>query len=171
VVPHQELNISEIRRYLLMSLPVYMIPASFVELDTMPLTPNGKIDRQALSGLAGNIKMEVEYEEPRDGEEKRLAEIWQNMLGLERVGRKDNFFNIGGDSIKTISILNVVNEAFAAELEILDLYQNETIEKLADVINKRKTGKHGQENGDIREDIEDLKNKFMEGLQDDGHHI
>ncbi|MEU3539964.1 non-ribosomal peptide synthetase [Streptomyces paromomycinus] len=113
-------------------LPAYMIPAAFVVLDRLPLTPNGKIDRQALPDPAPAGGRE-EYVAPGTPVEKALADIWAEVLGVERVGVRDNFFALGGDSI--LSLQTVVRARRAGlRLTSKDLFQRRTIAALAPVV-------------------------------------
>ncbi|MGD2085121.1 MAG: amino acid adenylation domain-containing protein [Candidatus Aminicenantes bacterium] len=131
LVARVELNVTELREHLLKYLPEYMVPAQFVELKQMPLTPNGKIDRKKLPEPDQNINSGVRYVAPQTQMEKKLEEIWKDELELEKVGIHDNYFNIGGDSIKSIRLINLVNQKLNTNLKIVDLYINNTIEKLA----------------------------------------
>ncbi len=135
VSSHGELpDAVEIRNYLKTKLPDYMIPSAFVMLDEMPLTPNGKIDRKALPAPEGS-GLEKEYVAPRTENEKQLAEIWSEVLGVERVGIYDNFFEIGGDSILSIQVVARLRKR---DLEITpkDLFQNQSIYELAAVVKR-----------------------------------
>ena len=100
-----ELEISGIRRYLLSSLPNYMVPSFFIQLAKLPLTPNGKIDRKALPGPVGNLNPGIEYKAPRNDIERKLLEIWREVLKVERVGIHDNFFELGGHSLKATALV------------------------------------------------------------------
>jgi len=131
VVSQNQLDNPGIRNYLAEYLPDYMVPTYFIHLKQMPLTPTGKIDRRALSKMDIQTREEIKYVPPRTSIEKRLVDIWARFLDIEKVGIRDNFFNIGGDSIKSISLLNIINKDLQANVELVDLYQNETIEKLA----------------------------------------
>ena len=121
----------DVRRYLKDKLPEHMIPAAVVFLDQLPLTPNGKVDVRALPPPE-EIKTEKDYVEPRTSVEKEFARIWQEVLGLERVGITDNFFELGGDSIVSIQI---VARAMDAGLLITpkQVLQNGSILELAAV--------------------------------------
>jgi len=163
VVTTAQVDVSDIREYLIQNLPDYMVPGHYVELEKMPLTPNGKIDRKKLSELTTGVRIETQYVPPRDELDERLAEIWKDELELERVGIKDNYFNIGGDSIRSIRLVNVMNEKMASGLKIVDLYTYSTIEELADYI---KSGQDaGQASGELYDEalreIDDLKKRIM----------
>ncbi|MCX6581868.1 MAG: amino acid adenylation domain-containing protein, partial [Candidatus Aminicenantes bacterium] len=126
-----ELNIPGIRAALLKHLPDFMIPTHFVKLERMPLTPIGKIDRRALMAMDVSMVSGVHFTAPGTPVEKKLADLWAGLLDKKQVGTDDNFFTIGGDSIKTITLLNLVNNQFKTKLKVIDLYENETIAKLA----------------------------------------
>jgi amino acid adenylation domain-containing protein/non-ribosomal peptide synthase protein (TIGR01720 family) len=108
----QEPTVSELRRFLLESLPGYMVPSAFVILETLPLMPNGKVDRRTLPA-PGQARPELEraFVAPRVFVEKVLANAWAEVLGLERVGVYDNFFELGGDSIISIQVIAKVGQA------------------------------------------------------------
>ncbi|WP_155742162.1 AMP-binding protein, partial [Paenibacillus polymyxa] len=129
-VAGQELGASELRSELGRELPSYMVPSYFVQLEQLPLTPNGKIDRKALPAPEGSLQTGVDYAEPRTAQERALVAVWESVLGLKTVGILDNFFDLGGDSIKAIQI---ASRAFQAgyKLDMKDLFQYPTIEALA----------------------------------------
>ncbi|MCC9024179.1 non-ribosomal peptide synthetase [Bacillus nakamurai] len=125
---HHPLTAGELRKQLSHKLPSYMIPAYFVQLKAMPLTSNGKIDRQALPSPLGNLTG-MNYIAPRTKLEKILAAVWESVLGLERVGVSDHFFELGGDSIKSIQVTSNLYEA-GYKLEIKHLFKYPTISEL-----------------------------------------
>src|SRR4030066_1235848 len=99
IVSDEEISLPELREYLAKELPEYMIPSYFIPLKKLPLTPNGKVDRKALPELDGNINTGTEYEAPRNEIEEKLAEVWQKVLDIEKVGINDDFFELGGHSL------------------------------------------------------------------------
>ncbi|TDD60724.1 amino acid adenylation domain-containing protein, partial [Actinomadura darangshiensis] len=128
-----DLDVAEAREFLRSRLPGYMVPAAFVVLDQgLPLTANGKVDRRALPAPEAVAEPAGEYLPPRTAAERALAEVWQQVLGLERVGVEDNFFELGGDSILS---LQIVARARAAGLrvEIADVFARQTVAALAAV--------------------------------------
>ncbi len=122
---------TDLRAALLEELPDYMVPAQIVQLERMPLTPNGKLDRKALPEPDFSL-LQKSYRAPESEREQTLAAIWCAVLGLERVGLDDNFFELGGDSIVSIQ---VVSRARAAGLQLSpkDLFQHQTLQALARV--------------------------------------
>ncbi|MBW8874482.1 MAG: non-ribosomal peptide synthase/polyketide synthase [Acidobacteria bacterium] len=124
---------SELHRWVAASLPEYMVPAAFVFLESLPLTPSGKVDRQALPEPDRlRPRLEGEYVAPRSATEALLAGIWAGVLGVERVGVRDNFFELGGDSILS---LQVVARAGDDGLRITprQMFLHQTVEELAGV--------------------------------------
>lgn len=127
--------VPRLREYLSRNLPEYMIPSVFVLLDSLPLSPNGKIDRKALPDPAKiGIHGHSEYRAPRNSIEKRLAEIWQSILGLNKISIGDNFFQSGGHSLLAVSLMSRINNEFEAELPLASLFKSPTIEELARVL-------------------------------------
>jgi amino acid adenylation domain-containing protein/non-ribosomal peptide synthase protein (TIGR01720 family) len=121
----------ELREQLLVSLPEYMVPGAFVFLSELPLSPNGKLDRKALPA-PDLSEAQREYVAPTNAVEAVLASVWSDVLRLDRVGTRDNFFEIGGDSIVA---LQVVSRARTRGVHVTpkDLFQHQTIERLARV--------------------------------------
>ena len=128
IVPQKELTTSELRAFLSKEVPDYMIPSYFVFLDKLPLTSHGKLDRKALP-KPGTYTSKY-YVVPQEPVEKILAEIWQEVLRINRVGVNDNFFENGGDSIKAIQISSRLRKA-GLKMEIQDLFSHPTIRQLA----------------------------------------
>jgi amino acid adenylation domain-containing protein len=135
IVPSQEqaADISYIRSCLKEKLPDYMIPNIFVMLDEMPLTTNGKVDRRSLP-VPDKSELEKEYVAPCTEVEKVLAEIWSEMLGIERIGKHDNFFEIGGHSLIAFQMLSRINKKFSINMQIQTIFERQTMEELADQI-------------------------------------
>lgn len=129
IVHNEKLSVNEIRDYLTSILPNYMIPSYFISMEKIPLTPNGKVDVKALPTLDSITSNEGEYKAPRNEAEERMVLIWEEILGVNKIGIKDNFFFRGGDSIKAIQICSRLREA-SFELEVKDLFQFPTIGEL-----------------------------------------
>ncbi|WP_252092560.1 phosphopantetheine-binding protein, partial [Pseudomonas sp. MWU13-3659] len=116
-----------LRAVLLAQLPEYMVPALFIHLDAMPLTPNGKPDRKALPvpDVQGR-----EYEAPQGETERLLADIWAQLLGVEQVGRHDNFFELGGHSLLAVSLTARLRQA-GLQADVRTLFGQPTVAALA----------------------------------------
>ncbi|HBO2455356.1 non-ribosomal peptide synthase/polyketide synthase [Pseudomonas aeruginosa] len=115
--------------HLTTSLPEYMVPAQWLALERMPLSPNGKLDRKELPAPEVSVA-QAGYSAPRNAVERTLAEIWQDLLGVERVGLDDNFFSLGGDSIVSIQVVSRARQA-GLQLSPRDLFQHQNIRSLA----------------------------------------
>jgi len=138
IVPYQWQVIEKtaLRDFLSTRLPDYMIPSAFVTIDTLPLTPNGKIDRRALSQLSVYHLSEKTFIAPRTPKEELLAGIWAEVLGIERVGVHDNFFDLGGHSLLAVKLMARIGQQFGKKLPLSTLVEGPTIEQLATVLNQ-----------------------------------
>ncbi|HEC84258.1 MAG TPA: amino acid adenylation domain-containing protein, partial [Thioploca sp.] len=142
IVPHlgQIIENTELRGFLKERLPDYMIPSVFVTKETLPLTPNGKIDRRTLVGWVERSEThqfqlsENTFVAPRTPEEELLAGIWADLLGIERVGVHDNFFEIGGHSLLATQVMSRLRDTFAVELPLRLLFESPTIAELSNQI-------------------------------------
>jgi thioesterase domain-containing protein/acyl carrier protein len=109
-----------------------MVPAAFVRLDTLPLTPSGKIDRRALPlPDIKDVGVQDQYTPPRNGIEEQLAQIWSEVLGIERIGIHDNFFALGGHSLLAVRLFSEINNRLGRELPLSILFQQGTISQIA----------------------------------------
>lgn len=124
------------REYLQSRVPEYMIPATFVRLDALPLTSNGKVDRAALPAPNGNTLLEEAYVAPRSLVEQRMAEIIAPLLHVQRVGANDNFFLLGGHSLLGTQLLTRISEAFGVELSLLTIFDHPTLGGMSAEIEK-----------------------------------
>jgi amino acid adenylation domain-containing protein len=125
-------TVSELRGFLEEKLPEYMVPAAFVLLDALPLTPHGKVDRHALPTPDGTRpELNKPFVAPRSPTEKLLAEIWAQVLGVEPIGVQDNFFDLGGHSLLATQIMFRLRDTFQAEIPLRTLFEKPTIEELA----------------------------------------
>ena len=132
-VEGSSVSATALREHLQASLPEYMVPSAFVSLDALPLTPNGKVDRKALPAPDGSRPdLESAFVAPRTAGEAALAEIWKDVLRVDRVGVHDNFFEVGGDSILSIQIVTRAAQA-GLKLSPKQIFEHPTIEELAAV--------------------------------------
>ncbi|NEP51848.1 MAG: amino acid adenylation domain-containing protein, partial [Moorea sp. SIO3C2] len=122
--------IPELREYLESRLPEYMVPSGLMVLSQLPLTPNGKVDRKALPVPDVASSVSTEYVAPQTQTEKVLAEIWQEVLGIEQVGIHDNFFDLGGHSLMATKVVSRLRNTVQVELPISRLFENPTIKQL-----------------------------------------
>ena len=133
--PEQAPTISELRDFLKDKLPDYMVPSAFVVLDKLPLTPNGKLDRLALPAPSlARPELDTNFVAPRTPVEEQLVEIWEEVLGLERVGVHDDFFELGGHSLLATQVVSRVRGALRAELPLRYLFEEPTVAGLAERI-------------------------------------
>jgi len=103
-----------LRKFLGQRIPEYMIPSVFVELEALPLTESGKLDRRALPDPDwSRAALRAEYVAPRTAEERRLAEVWSELLNVERVGANDNFFDLGGNSLLALRLFARIRSEFS----------------------------------------------------------
>ena len=127
----QSPSVTDLRAYLKEKLPEYMIPALYTFLETLPLTPNGKVDRRALPAPDKSAAAR-EYVAPHDDKERFFCDLWQELLGLERVGVNDDFFELGGDSLLVIRVVTKANKA-GMGITTKQVFQHRTIAELAAV--------------------------------------
>ncbi|MEW6234512.1 MAG: amino acid adenylation domain-containing protein [Candidatus Omnitrophota bacterium] len=127
----EPLNIQTLRQHLSQTLPVYMIPSYFVQMETFPLTANGKVDRKALPAPdRRTINTGTAYAAPRNPIEAKLAQAWKEVLGASSVGIYDDYFALGGDSIKAIQVVSRLYQV-GLKVEMSQLFQARTIAVLA----------------------------------------
>ena len=130
VVGEASLDVVQMREHLKSKLPIYMVPGALVQLERMPLSANGKIDRKALPAPEGRPEV-AQYVEPRSEVEQALAAIWREVLRLDRVGIHDDFFELGGHSLLATRVVARVRESFAVEVELRALFESRTISVLS----------------------------------------
>ncbi|HST60051.1 MAG TPA: non-ribosomal peptide synthetase, partial [Longimicrobium sp.] len=123
-------DVDELRASLRRTLPEYMVPAAFVVLDALPLTPNGKLDRKALPAAEWEPAADT-YVAPRNPTEEVLAGIWTEVLGREQVGVKDNFFEIGGQSLLAARVVSRIQDALDVEIGVVSMFEHATIDEFA----------------------------------------
>ncbi|MGB3463828.1 MAG: amino acid adenylation domain-containing protein, partial [Cyclobacteriaceae bacterium] len=129
LVAKAEQNASDLRAYLRESLPDYMLPTYYVQIPEFPLTSNGKLDKRALPSPKGlGLSSGIEYVPPGSELEKSVVEIWEKVLQKERIGIKDDFFTLGGHSLKAVRLINEYQKVLAAKLSLEELFINTTVE-------------------------------------------
>ena len=130
IVPNGDFDRDGILEYLKAQLPDYMVPAHLVEVESMPLTANGKIDRKALPDPEGSIQ-EKQHVSARNETEIKLAEMWMDVLELDDIGVDDDFFELGGHSLLAVRLISAIRKGFGMELPINDIFDYPTISLLA----------------------------------------
>ncbi|MEH2283681.1 MAG: amino acid adenylation domain-containing protein [Nostoc sp.] len=136
VTDKQEIG-TQLLTYLQQKLPSYMLPSAFVVLNALPLTPNGKIDKRALP-TPDNIRQNTtqSFIPPRSFTELSLVKLWENLLNTNPIGITDNFFELGGHSFLAIRLMAQIQDQFGHNLSLSTLFENPTIEKLADIVSQ-----------------------------------
>jgi amino acid adenylation domain-containing protein len=131
-----DLRVSELREYLLKKLPEYMVPSYFVQLQSLPLLSNGKVDRKALPEPQSNISTGVEFVAPESDVEKQVADIWKEVLGVDRVSIYESFFELGGNSIKLIEVNNRLKEILNRDIPIITMFRFPTVSAIAQFLDQ-----------------------------------
>ncbi|HEY0065812.1 MAG TPA: amino acid adenylation domain-containing protein, partial [Flavisolibacter sp.] len=131
VAGSSSLNTPELRRHIGATLPAYMIPTHFVQLDELPLTSNGKVDRKRLPAPEAGLETGAEYIAPRNETEEKLAGIWQKILGTEKIGVRDNFFELGGHSLRATRLASQVRRQLNVQVPLAELFAHPVLEDMA----------------------------------------
>ncbi|MFP3989072.1 amino acid adenylation domain-containing protein [Streptomyces sp. E11-3] len=126
----------ELRALLASGLPEYMVPSAFVVLDRLPLTTNGKLDKRALPAPGQDALSASAYVAPRTVTEERIAEVWADVLGLDRVGVEDGFFEVGGHSIRAVTLVGRLR-AIGYDLAVRDVFEYRTVARIAELVTGR----------------------------------
>ncbi|MFP5271127.1 amino acid adenylation domain-containing protein [Coleofasciculus sp.] len=130
---------AELRSFLKTKLPDYMMPSAFVQLDTLPLTANGKVDRRALpKPEQTRLELTETFVSPRDDLEIKLTQIWQNVLGVQPISIRDNFFELGGHSLLAVQLVNQIKKIIGTDIPLVTLFQLATIEEIANSLRSQK---------------------------------
>jgi iturin family lipopeptide synthetase A len=157
---------AELRGHLRQALPEYMVPAAFVTLGEMPLTPNGKLDRKALPPPESESSgQRNDYVAPRNEVEAKVAEIWAELFGVERVGIHDQFLELGGHSLLAIQLISRLRAAFQTKVTLRGLFESPTVAQLAEVI-AQGPGAGGEAEPDIRKAEEPEPAQLAEQLDE-----
>ena len=131
----QSALVAEVRAYAEQRLPGYMLPATFVLLDGLPLTANGKVDRKALPEPVEYLPEPIKtYAGPRDALEEVLAELWRDILGIERIGVNASFFELGGDSLSATRVVSRIFQLFQLKVPLQAFFQKPTVEELTQML-------------------------------------
>ncbi|MEM7593187.1 MAG: amino acid adenylation domain-containing protein, partial [Cyanobacteria bacterium P01_A01_bin.83] len=139
IVSTEQPHSSELRSFVQERLPNYMVPSAFVFLDSIPLTPNGKVDRRALPA-PDNTRQESSstFVAPQDKLESHLTEIWSQVLNVKPIGVRDNFFDLGGNSLQAVALFAQIEKQFGKKLPLVTLFQSGTVAEIAQIIRQKK---------------------------------
>jgi len=130
-------SVTALRRFLEEKLPSYMIPSTFVVLDDLPVTSSGKVDRLALPELEGTRpNIETAFAQPQTGVQRVVADIWQEALGVDRVGIHDNFFDLGGHSLLIVQVSEKLRKELGRDVSVIDLFKHPTVGEIAQLLNE-----------------------------------
>ena len=141
----EDIAAGALRAHMERALPEYMAPTAYVRLGALPLTPNGKLDRRALPAPGDQAFGTRPYEAPKGPIETAIAATWAEFLHLERIGRHDDFFDLGGHSLMALRVIGAINTALRTHLHVPTFFQNPTIERLAKAVEqKHKVGNKPQ---------------------------
>ncbi|HEX2202234.1 MAG TPA: amino acid adenylation domain-containing protein, partial [Longimicrobium sp.] len=149
-----------LREHLRERLPDYMVPSLFARLDALPRTPNGKVDRRALPAPEeAGAEGDGAHAEPRTETEREVAALWAEVLGVERVGVDENFFDLGGHSLLAMQVLTRLRDRFGVDLPLREAFERQTVESLARAVDERAAGGGGE--------AEDALARHLDGLSDE----
>ncbi|WP_186314395.1 non-ribosomal peptide synthetase [Bacillus pumilus] len=136
---HEGVSVDMLQAAIKHQLPAYMMPLYFKELDAFPLTVSGKVDRRALAALKGDKAVQAVYAAPRNELETKLVRLWEEILGQEKIGVYDSFFERGGHSLKAMTVLTHVQRDFHVEVPLSILFEQQTVAALAAYIEQAET--------------------------------
>lgn len=168
-VSDQELAVSDLREHLLKEIPDYMVPSYLVQLDEIPLTSNGKVDKKALPEPERfRQKLGATYVAPESDIEIKIAQLWGEILKLDKVGTQDSFFDLGGNSLDIIQVSSQLKDEFGLDISVVTMFTYPTIRTLSDYISKELAGNHKKEEKDRTEIRNQGKNKLKQRRQKRG---
>ena len=155
---------AELKAHLKRHLPDYMIPAVFVRLDALPMASSGKVDRKSLPpAVAAPREPFDDYAGPRTTTESELAGMWAEVLGMERVGIHDNFFDLGGHSLKATQLVSRIRAAFSVELSLRSLFDAPTVAGVATLVEDRLIAEAGDE--DLLRALAEMEGTAVDDVQ------
>lgn len=153
----KELVIEELKSHISALLPEYMVPGHYHQVSSIPLTSNGKVDRKKLLQLVENIDSYEEFKAPNTKIEEILANIFSEIIGIDKIGIHHNFFDIGASSLQIVRAQAKINDAFNKEVPIIDLFQHSNIKSLALLLKNGDNGDaliiEGQKRSDLRKNL------------------
>jgi amino acid adenylation domain-containing protein len=163
------LTSTALRNFLEARIPAHMVPSDFVQLESLPVTPSGKLNRRALPDpAAARLGADAPLTEPSSVIEKTVAEIWRNALGISRVGLHTTFFDLGGHSLIASAILFQIADKFKIEISFRQFFEQPTVAQMAEIVsrNLEKTAEHAQL-ASVLSDVESLSDEEARQVFDD----
>lgn len=136
IITNADIKVSHLKEHLLKFLPEYMVPSYFVPLESLPVTPNGKLERKSLPCPQDNMLMNEDYEEARNDNELKLIEIWKEILCIDKIGINDNFFELGGHSLKLTIMISRIHKELGVELKLSEVFSLQTIKEISEHIGR-----------------------------------
>ena len=136
-IPGHSPQVEDVRSMIAHALPEHMMPASFMVLESLPLSPNGKLDRKALPEPVASEPSGSRHVPPVTETEQVLADIWAEVLGVRLIGVNDSFFDLGGDSVRSLGVAASARAAFGVELTPRDVMTSATVSALAELIEEK----------------------------------
>jgi amino acid adenylation domain-containing protein len=170
IVSAKELDISTLREYLSRELPGYMLPAYFIRMEQIPLTPNGKVDHSALPGIEPlRPALDSPYLAPGTDHEKLMVNTWKQVLKVDRVGINDNFFELGGNSLNIINLNSKINEIFQLDIPVYIMFKYPTINSFLKYLDREESPERisRRELEESRTMLEETAGILNEGEEDD----
>ncbi|QHI35446.1 Tyrocidine synthase 3 [Kordia antarctica] len=164
----QEVKTEALKSYVGKKLPAYTIPNIYLELDEFPLTSNGKIDKEKLVQIDFEEANKTSYVAPENAAEEQLISLWEKHLQKEDIGITDNFFSLGGDSIRAIQLVIEIKKIFGSDLSVADIFEKQTIQELVPVIEDKRGGNTVQEY--LKTGHQEIQ-KFEKGIEKENKRI
>jgi acyl carrier protein len=139
--PGHSLNVKDIRNFLHTRLPDYMMPSAFVQMEALPRTPSGKIDRRSLPKPdTKRPELDVPFTAPSSPLENNICSLWSSLLNIEPIGTKDNFFDLGGNSLLALQFVAYLKAEYGIDVSVIKVYQHPTVAGLSASIEGKDTG-------------------------------
>jgi len=169
IVSNRDMTVSELKEFLSRKLPEYMIPAFFIQVEKIPVTPHGKVDRKKLLKDKGlRPKLDADYEPPGTEMEKLIANIWKEVLKREKVGIHDNYFDIGGNSMNILELHSKLNRMVETDIPVVTMFELTTVRAVATYLRPGETGEnssHQRVNIDRTLDVAKGKNRRRQKIE------
>jgi amino acid adenylation domain-containing protein len=152
---------NELRSFLKQKMPDYMVPSAFVFLDTLPLTPNNKVDHSALPApILGADRTKESYEAPKTPVEIKIAEIWSEVLNVKKIGLQDNFFELGGHSLLATQVVSKIRSQYQVDISLRDFFESPTVGKMAlRIIQDQVERTLSDENSSMFDELDDMSDE------------